>query len=58
MSFKEYERMSNKNTTTKQKLLYMELRNIACKGIERHEKKILIIGAAYTLPVQEISIRF
>lgn len=43
MSFKEYERMSNKNTTTKQKLLH---------------KKILIIGAAYTLPVQEISIRF
>lgn len=37
---------------------YMELRNIACKGIERQEKKILIIGAAYTLPVQEISIRF
>lgn len=25
----------------------MELRNIACKGIERQEKKILIIGAAY-----------
>lgn len=36
----------------------MELRNIACKGIERQENKILIIGAAYTLPVQEISIRF
>lgn len=36
----------------------MELRNIACKGIEKQEKKILIIGASYTLPVQEISIRF
>lgn len=64
MSFKEYERMSNtlgiannnkKNPNKTKKLLHG--RDIACKGIERQEGKILVIGAAYAIPVQEISIR-